>query len=76
MQIVATGLTPNTAYVLRLTGPTGQAQDLAALMTTAQGGVTAQTIGPVKQLLNAPQGAGQLSVVAKVGGATVLVQSK
>lgn len=76
VQIVATGLTPNTAYVLRLTGPTGQAQDLAALMTTAQGGVIAQTIGPVKQLLNAPQGAGQLSVVAKVGGATVLVQSK
>lgn len=76
VQIVATGLSPDTAYVLRLSLPGGQTEDLAALTTNAQGGVTAQTIGPIKQVLNAPQGAGQLSVVPKAGGAPVLVQTK
>ena len=76
VQIVATGLTPSTDYVLKLTGMDGQSQDIAGFKTSPLGIASAQTIGPVKKLLTSGDAGRQtLSVVPKAGGAAVLVQT-
>ena len=76
VQIVATGFTPSTDYVLKLTGADGQAQEIAGFKTSPLGIALAQTTGPVKKLLTGGDTGHQaLSVVLKTGGAAVLVQT-
>ena len=76
VQIVASGLTPSSDYVLKLTGTDGQSQEIAGFKTSPLGIASAQTIGPVKKLLTSGDTSRQtLSVVPKSGGAAVLVQT-
>ena len=76
VQIVATGLTPSTDYVLKLTGMDGQAQEIAGFRTSPPEIGPAQATGPMKKLLTDGDTRHQtLSVVPKMGGAAVLVQT-